>query len=509
MSQPDVILVGASVRSLAESAIRDGLRPACVDMFVDADLVAVIGLNNATENSHQLVRMQSFDELPSLLSRFDGNVPIVICGGLENHPHVLEQLFARHTVASPKMGAISAVRDPRMLFPALRSAGCSVPAWHRLADWTAANGATHQLHGQQQSGDNIQQSKQRWLLKNVRSSGGMSVSWLDEAAGELLSDQPGESADFIVQEYIEGVPISATFLRDPSGHAIAAADFGEVAHSQVAGPETGFSSNGNSDTILLGASLQLSGQPQLNAIGFQFCGSAGPVQLAPNLKRQVMKAGMVVAKFSGLTGIFGIDFIVRDGIAWLLEVNPRITASHELHESSSRFPCGQVSLQLACFGASVSSTHDVLPAERRCDASEPTPKFRESLAVPTVLGGDRSAAKSTFKENTFRFVVYSECDFHVDSRLESQLLAACRASGRSSPVRRAWLADIPSAGSIVKKHWPFCSIYVRSRGSHAISDLQTLLNILPIALPQLSGAFLLRTQRQIDDLESGQNLSNC
>ena len=37
----------------------------------------------------------------------------------------------------------------------------------------------------------------------------------------------------------------------------------------------------------------------------------------------------------GLAGWFGVDFILRDGIPWPVEINPRYTASVEIHELAS------------------------------------------------------------------------------------------------------------------------------------------------------------------------------
>ena len=37
----------------------------------------------------------------------------------------------------------------------------------------------------------------------------------------------------------------------------------------------------------------------------------------------------------GLVGWFGVDYILRDGIPWPVEINPRYTASLEIHELAS------------------------------------------------------------------------------------------------------------------------------------------------------------------------------
>ena len=39
-----------------------------------------------------------------------------------------------------------------------------------------------------------------------------------------------------------------------------------------------------------------------------------------------------MSKAAGLRGLFGVDFVLRDGIPWPVEVNPRYTASVEVLE---------------------------------------------------------------------------------------------------------------------------------------------------------------------------------
>jgi predicted ATP-grasp superfamily ATP-dependent carboligase len=44
------------------------------------------------------------------------------------------------------------------------------------------------------------------------------------------------------------------------------------------------------------------------------------------------RLGVCIAAFAGLRGLFGVDAVVRDDVPWPVEVNPRYTASVEVHE---------------------------------------------------------------------------------------------------------------------------------------------------------------------------------
>ena len=70
MNDPDVILAGASVRSLAESAVRNGLRPVCVDMFGDEDLCRLLQRHFGTAEG--LIVVERFGDIPQRISGLAG-----------------------------------------------------------------------------------------------------------------------------------------------------------------------------------------------------------------------------------------------------------------------------------------------------------------------------------------------------------------------------------------------------------------------------------------------------
>src|SRR5262249_3860932 len=72
----------------------------------------------------------------------------------------------------------------------------------------------------------------------------------------------------------------------------------------------------------------------LHAPAFSYCGSISFTP-SPELGRQVHQLGEVLARACGLLGIFGIDFILHDDVSYLIEVNPRYTASVEVVEHAT------------------------------------------------------------------------------------------------------------------------------------------------------------------------------
>ncbi len=75
--------------------------------------------------------------------------------------------------------------------------------------------------------------------------------------------------------------------------------------------------------------------------------------------------GNALAMAFGLAGWFGVDFVLRDGIPWPVEVNPRYTASLEIFE--------------------IASGQSLLPDHR--DACAATPSPGRPLAAATLPAG--------------------------------------------------------------------------------------------------------------------------
>lgn len=158
--------------------------------------------------------------------------------------------------------------------------------------------------------------RQSWIRKRRRSGGGVGVArW-----------RPGEgvrSWEF-VQEFVGGTP----------GSAVVVADGGRA--------------------VVLGLARQIIGSKAFGASGFRYCGSVLPLtdeeEEFTGVLSGVQKAAEAVVAAFGLRGVFGIDFMTRNGHVCVLEVNPRYTASMELVESAYRLSIFDLHVR-ACRGS--------------------------------------------------------------------------------------------------------------------------------------------------------------
>lgn len=84
---------------------------------------------------------------------------------------------------------------------------------------------------------------------------------------------------------------------------------------------------------LIGLTEQINGDETAAApTRFAYCGNIAPVTLPADATQTVQRIGEVLAEKLGQRGIFGVDFIWDGSTPWVVEVNPRYTASCELLE---------------------------------------------------------------------------------------------------------------------------------------------------------------------------------
>lgn len=87
----------------------------------------------------------------------------------------------------------------------------------------------------------------------------------------------------------------------------------------------------DSGVELIGVTNQLVGERWLNAPPLVYCGSVR-LETSESERSAWLQLGTCLAKWSGLRGLFGVDAIVKGGLPWPVEINPRYTASVELLE---------------------------------------------------------------------------------------------------------------------------------------------------------------------------------
>jgi uncharacterized protein len=321
----DVLILGASCRAAAFSALRAGLRSQCADYFADRDLAAVCPVVRIDPR-------RARREFPAAAEALSPSCWFYT-GGFENHPGWVERISQRHRLWGASAQTLRIVRDPLRVAALLREQGLPVPAVRRDQEGLPRDGS--------------------WLVKPLRSGGGRGIRPLG-----YENDQATRSSYF--QERIDGPSFSALYIGE-----------GERAR-------------------LVGVTRQLLGVP---GSPFVYRGSIGPWPIDDVVAAKLGRLGDVLSSVSGLLGWFGVDYVLRGGDPWPVEVNPRYTASVEIHELAS----GQSLLaehRRVCEGgaASASAPAPSIAARLRVVAKLILYATREVIAPEIALGDDRGPA---------------------------------------------------------------------------------------------------------------------
>ena len=217
---------------------------------------------------------------------------ICVTGAMENHSSILHELTTRATLLAPAIDQIVRLRDPTNLQSVLTSSNWQYPRTF------AAN-------------EHLPDDETLWLKKPIASAAGQGIHAFDRTN----SSSPDPTK--IIQERISGRNISVSFLMHPAR------------------------------TDLLGCTEQLLGHREFQASEFQYCGSIGPLHIPPSINKKLQELGQFLQHEYSLRGLIGVDLILDDDQLWLIEINPRYTASMELFES--QFNRSMIQLHLDSF----------------------------------------------------------------------------------------------------------------------------------------------------------------
>jgi predicted ATP-grasp superfamily ATP-dependent carboligase len=264
----DLLITGASVRAAACSALRAGLRPICVDLYADRDLRAIAPVERVPLDRPTAEVADAF----VVAAKRHAPTRWIYTGTFENHPAQVDEIGSAHRLWGNPGAVLRRARDRFRLADSLGRAGLATPDVRPDPDDLPRDGS--------------------WLVKPLASGGGRGIEALS-----TRTSLAGESVYF--QRRVPGPVYSALYLG-ASGRA-----------------------------SMIGLSRQFHG---VGGRPFVYRGGLGPIRLPPSLEAQLAAIGGRLAAEFGLVGIFGVDFVSRAGRAWVLELNPRYTASVEIFE---------------------------------------------------------------------------------------------------------------------------------------------------------------------------------
>jgi hypothetical protein len=364
---------------------------AALDLFVDRDLTEIADCETIRDFPNSILDQ----------ARRWPDHAVLLCGGMENFPDIVAELESRHTVIGPSARQIRELRS-------LENWGEWVVGFAE-GDWIrfpitrepepSASGVPHEQLVSQRSPPSYDPSID-WLYKGYRSAGGMQVVPLG------AEDQNRMSGGYI-QQHVSGPVLGVTFGCTPRQTIVL----------------------GVMQNVTMGKA-QLAKLPSSKATPYLYTGSSGPVQLDLDIESRLAIWAGNIASSIRYQGILQADFILgNDGALYLLEFNPRWTASMELIEMSAR--SNLVDLQLGM-------------------------QFSEGGTLSMLGESDKLQSRQVQKR-----ILYASQDLSVSSETSNAMMERSnwwKDSQVNDQVLVGW-ADIPQPGTLITAGSPFATIW--------------------------------------------------
>ncbi len=264
------LIAAVSGRALAQSARRGGHAVGVVDDFADQDTVAA-AVATRPANQPGSLRFHAATLLRSAreLAPPGDDIGVVYGSGFEGRPRLLERLAAHRPLLGNTPDVVRLLRNPASFFPLLER--LQLPTPERALTRPAQDAG--------------------WLVKHPGGAGGVQVHPLDR--------RPPTRGSYY-QRQMSGVPYSVLFLAD-----------GVRAH--LVGFNQQWTAPQPARPFLYGGAVSRATVPRA-------CAAAMPGALD------------ALVRATGLRGLNGMDFLLDGEQWWILEVNPRPTATMELYD---------------------------------------------------------------------------------------------------------------------------------------------------------------------------------
>lgn len=275
MNNEAVLIAALAGRGLAASARRAGFRPLVADAFGDSDTAEhAVALQCVKDAARIGFRTKPTLSALAELQTASEHPPIglVLGSGFEDRPKLVSVLARRYRLLGNDAAVIARSKDPSTLFALMDRLSIAHPET-RLTP----------------PGD-----RSGWITKRIGGSGGTHV--LPAATADEKSTRR------YYQRRLDGVPHSVLALATRDG------------------------------VIPIGISRQWSvgSGPQ----PFRYGGAVGPVEVTPALAASMLRAVEQLSTTLGLVGLVAFDFLVTDGTPFLLEVNPRPSATIDIFDDA-------------------------------------------------------------------------------------------------------------------------------------------------------------------------------
>jgi len=308
--EESILVAGFNTRPLVYSLHRAGYDVYAVDFFGDSDLYPYVKdsliLTEKLNTNYDFVKNIYNEYLPLLILELLDKYPYIkylligsgLDDGIEERALILKDINRKKYKIlnlNNELEAIKKSRNIKFIFSILKKLGYDVP---RTVSFDKVSSKINEL-------------EYTLILKKKSGSGGTNVYKIQNASDlsfhiNLINREGFVPKDWLIQEYIEGNPVSCTTI-----------------------------SNGV-ESELISVNQQIIGDNKyLNAPkDFMYCGNVVPANVFAEERKLIVDISLKLSTELGLKGINGFDFVLRDHYPYLIEINPRIPGSIRASEES-------------------------------------------------------------------------------------------------------------------------------------------------------------------------------
>lgn len=309
IKEESVLVAGFNTRPLVYSLSRAGYEVYAVDFFGDLDLYPYVKdcliLTKKLSVSYDLVKNNYSEYLPLLILELLEKYPeikyLIIGSGLddaiEERALILKEINRKKYKIlnlNNELEAIKKSRDREFIFNFLKKGGFDVPRTVSLEEVRYK----------------VNDLEYPFILKKRSGSGGTNIYKIHNKSDlssniNLINRETFDPKDWLMQEYIEGNPVSCTTI-----------------------------SNGEESEVI-SVNHQIVGDKSLNAPKeFMYCGNVVPANIFAEERKLIVDISLKLSAELGLKGINGFDFVLRNQYPYIMEINPRIPGSIRASEEA-------------------------------------------------------------------------------------------------------------------------------------------------------------------------------
>ncbi len=288
-----LIIIGASARAAAQSAIRAGYSPWCIDLFADRDLQAIAPVKRCPRELWPQGILELMRDAPP--------GPVLFTGAMENHLEVVRAIQIERPTWGLDAMRMAVLRDSKELDRLGGDCLFSPPTYERVGPFLRLRMlACYALLKLLRVRGPI------WLQKPRRGAAGIGIRpWRPWQKVET---------DSVVQMFVQGM-----------------GQYGVDGMSVLFVARRG-------RCKILSVQDQINGAAEFGARPFQYVGNIGPIRefiIEESFMGSLRILGARLAETLNLSGIFGVDLVPTVNGNLILEINPRYTASVELWERAT------------------------------------------------------------------------------------------------------------------------------------------------------------------------------